>query len=482
VRGALSPNRQQWAWLGIGLVVLLVRLPISLSPADPLESVFHPVSRDLRWGDQSVRYLATGETLPAYPLLKLNPAYHVAHHPFAWASFELDRALALATSILLVLGVWALLRQNGASPLWQAGAALVMAVTPVVVEYSARLYPPAMGAAVFLWGLVLLRRRPTLGAAALAVAAWIDPHVFLAVSLVFVRELWVGARQGQTRAWPLELTKRQTALAAAVLIGGALPVLMWRWSLTQPHHSPPLRWHGTSSWLELLGGSMLTSWLAPVLVAGLWQRRARWYCAAALTYMTGYQAVAAAGAAPEPWRWILPIALSVTGATLALDGWRVRRPRAATLSAAAYAILLVAGALVAPAAALAQPPSGAPPGPLPRVWADGRAHDRDLEAVLAQVRSGSWDSMLLVDVPWYHIVHPFHDAFDRGETWFLWSDRDVPRDAWPAAVEFPRRITVVATEPSESNRAFRDLHEHCWRLVTPRYVVLDGHACARADS
>jgi hypothetical protein len=148
--------------------------------------------------------------------------------------------------------------------------------------------------------------------------------------------------------------------------------------------------------------------------------------------------------------WVLLFGAWAAGRALLSGAW-ADRGLAANAAVAAAAVL---------AAALALPPLAAVAG-------DGLGGVRDA------LGPAPWGSVLLVDVDWRLVPHPFADH--AGLVGWSYTTVAIPLDEWVHAVEGSGH-TVLAKEGRPLNAALRSAYAECVVHEDARYVVLDG-AC-----
>lgn len=346
-------------------------------------------------------------------------------------------------------------------------------------EDPANVFPPYALQSALWW------QRP-LAFALAAPAAALGPTAFrVAVALV-------GSVLPPLVAWAvLRCGGRPLAAATAGFVAALHPTLV---------HA------GTDAWAAGLASSLAVGALLAYrsdrpAAAGLLALAAAWSHPAGLAAPLALLAAAAVRAARRGEARLYPLELdraATAGAAASLLGvlpsaaaWLFRGIGSGMASGADVAVLLapfllVVGALTADRAVAFRPVARVRLAPAsvavlalvllvaaPSVPALSADRGDDLGGVLAALGPEPWDSVLLVDVDWRLVPHPFADGA-RLVGW-SYTTVSIPLGEWVHAVEGSGH-TVIAKEPRRLNEALRSAYAECVLHEDARYVVLDG-AC-----
>lgn len=455
---------------GLWAVAAAARLALLDGPLYGDESAHYAVSRG--WGSDpdnvTPDYELNGALWWQRPLFSMLLAPGAA---FGLDGYRIEHALLAALLPVLVAEV---ARKAGVRPLLAAGAGLAVALHPFFVLWGARVFPDAMMAALVLAGLRAHQARRPLAAAGLLLAAvWVKETAAVALLALLAWTLWSGRRAGDVDLWPMRLDRPSTALlfacvlaplplAHAILdVGGRLP----GWSST------PLSWaHGS--------GFFLTAWIAVPVLAGLAWRRSRPFSLLALAYPAFYVAYAVLGHGVEFWYLVLPAALSVLAAAVALEvaaRHASASVRASGKAAAAGLALILAILILVPstlgAKDLASP--GAPP-PASLAQLSDQLQGDDLADVVAAIRADQWAVVFLVDPGWFHVDHPFAER--AGALGWAYTTVNIPLGEWTYAVE-GSDVTVLMKVGRPLNEALREAYADCIQYEDATYVLIEGPRC-----
>jgi hypothetical protein len=309
-------------------------------------------------------------------------------------------------------------------------AALGMTAFRVAIALAASLAPPMVALAV-----LRLRGRPWLAALA-GLAAAVHPTLV----------------QAGTDAWP-------ASLAAAAAVGAFLAA-----AADRPLAAGFLAL--ASAWCHPAGLAFAVAWLAVAVVRAARRGQARAYPLELDRAATAAAGALLLGVLPSAAGWLLlsgPALASASGsgvaATAFLAPWLLVVGGLASAAGVGSRRWAIAVAVVA---ALAAAP-----------WLPGLAAARadPLEGAVAALGPRPWDSVLLVDVDWRLVPHPFAD---QAQT-VGWSYTGValPLGDWVHAVEGSGH-TVLHKEDRTLNRALRAAYAACVSYEDRHYVVLDG--------
>lgn len=465
---------RRWAWpaalAAVWALAAALRLALLDGPLYGDESAHYAVARG--WGDDP------DNVTPAYALNEAlwwqRPLFSVLLWPGAalgLAAYRVEHALLAALLPVLAAEV---ARKAGAGPVLALGAGLALAVHPDLVLWGSRVFPDSIMAALVLGGIRAHQSQRPLAAAGLLLAAvWTKETAFVALASLLAWSLWTGRRSGTVDLWPLRLDRRATALLGAALLA---PLPLAHAVINVGGRVPG--WSTTPLAAAHLDGLFLTAWLLVPIAAGLAWRRSRPYALAALAYPAFYVAYGSLGHGVERWYLVLPAALAALAAAVALgEAARQAAPsvRAAGRGvAAALAVLLLATALVpdtlAPKQAVA--PASPPAASLGQLGAALRGDP--LEDAVAAVREGQWGVVFLVDVPWFHVHHPFAER--AGAVGWSYTGVSIPLAEWAHAVE-GSDVTVLLKVDRPFNLALREAYADCVQHEDAQYVLLEGPRC-----
>jgi hypothetical protein len=384
---------------------------------------------------------------------------------------------ALVASLLPPLAVL-VARKAGVRPWLAYGAGVAIAAHPAFVLWGARAFPDTAMAVFVLGGLLAHQAgRPLVAAGLLLAAAWTKETALLALLGLLGWTLWRGRAAGGVRFWPLELDRPSTALLGAALLAPlplAYSVLGLGGSLLGWADGP-----ARSPWAAV-AGALPTAWLLLPLIAGLASPRVRPWVGLALLPLVAAAAGAWIGFGIPPAAAVLPGALALVAAAVALDQTvrhaspRTRLSSRVAAAGLAFALLVVAvvpdgGAARAVAALAAEPaPSLAQ---VPAVLRSDPLGD-----AVGAIRPEQWaGAVLLVDVGWHHVHSPFAERA-RFVGW-SYTTVDLPAGDWTHAVE-GTDATVLRKVPRPLNEALRATYADCAQFEDGHYVVLAGKDCA----
>lgn len=476
--GRAGPHPLRWPWVlaGIYAVAAPLRLMLLDGPLYGDEAVQYALSR--HWGADP------GNVFPLYELNRplwwgrmMFPLVLSPGAALGLDAFRLEHALL--ASFLPVL-VAAVVRRAGASP-WVAGVAgLAAAVHPSLVLWGARVFPDTVMACFVLAGLLaFLGGRHVLAAGLFVAAVWTKETAGLSLAALFAWTLWNGRKDGQVGLWPLHLDRPSTALFGA----GVLAPWPLLYSVIGLQGRIPGWSHTPLEWSHL-SGLFASAWLVPPILLGLVWRRSRPWSLLALAYPAFYVGYGLTGRGIEAWYLVLPATLALVGAAVGLDtAFRQAAPAwrsAARAGAAAVVLVMLVLALVPDtvAAKQAATPGASPPMSLPQMSSQLRGDD--LAETLDAIRPAQWESVLLIDVGWFNVHHPFAE---RAEVLgWSYSVVDLPMEEWAYAIETSQVTVLLKVDDGAFNLAIRAAYADCVQFENPSYQLIDGTRCpGRAD-
>jgi hypothetical protein len=453
-------------------IALAMRLPLLGLPAEGAESLHYVVARAFGHEDPRIAGLYPWYLFLLRPFLWSSPAFYAALWGPAQVSLEAARLAAVAVGCAIPLLLQAILRRLGIKRAAAFGAGAVVAFHPLFVMGSIRLDPMAWMSAALL-GAVLahLQGRPRVAALLLAIAIGCHRLALLAGVALLVLAVWQARRDGRFQAWPLR-ADRQTSSYLIVLALAPLPLVY--------SALPTFGLFGAADVAGLLAGVFLNGWLVLVVLLGLAWPRSRPWAALALAYPAAYLlAILLLGRGPQLEHLVPSALLGLLGAAIGIDelAQRIRRAplrRAAWAGAAGLALLLVLPAVLVL------------PGPL------DPARTMPLEASIRQAQArGSWDraaawlhgapSVVLVDVPFESISHPFHDAAPMAPLRFMFSNTPEDLGRWAQAVGANGTMTLVLKGGAPLNQALREVYADCVMRDEAEWTLLTGGCGARTE-
>lgn len=459
----------------IGVVAAAARLALLDGPVYGDEGVHFAVAR--HWGadpDNVVpAYRMNGWLWVQRPLFSLLLAPGAA---LGLAAYRVEHALLAC--LVPVLGA-SLVRAAGARPGLAVGAGVVLAIEPLFVLWGARAFPDSLMTVLALAGLRLhVARRPAAAAATLLAAVWVKESASVLLVGLLAWSLLQAWRNREASLWPLRLDRRATALLGACLLAPwPLALGLLRLEGRMPG------WSTTPFGLGETGGLFVTAWLLLPILAGLAWTKSRPWCLLALLYPAFYLTYARLGHGVEAWYLVLPAALAVVAAAIALDQ-AAGHARPAIRSAGRVAVpataLLLALVAFVPAAwpgkAWVTPGVG-PQASLPELGA-GLQGD-DLADAVAALQPDHWEVVFLVDVGWFHVHEPF--ATRAGAVGWSYTGVDIPLGEWTYAVE-NTNVTVLYKVERAVNLALRETYADCVLYENTSYVLIEGGSCTGRES
>lgn len=469
------------------MVTVAIRLNSWQSPLFGDEAWHYYVARHLGQDPGHIHTMLDAEGVRIRHLFLWRPVFELLLLPAALVSFDAWRLAHLFLTSSLVPLTYFILRERGVrAPIALAGAAAVL-LSPVFHTWSIIVFPDgllttAIAAALFFES----RGRTGLATGFFVLAAWIKEVGLVLLGFLFLLELVAGLRRMDSSLCPLRLNAHQTRLALAGLIG-ALPAMLF---VSQGGQFPG--WSTGGDPAALVDLLFLLPWLAPVVFAGLAWPRTRRAALLALVYPLFFSTYRLAfNGGVELWYHVLPSFLAVVAAALVLDElWRRAGSRPAPRAAASAVLLVVGGLLAAGAfvpgspakAALLSPASAEPRPSLADTFQAMERQDADLPEAFAQVPPAAWGHVFLVDPAWFLTLYPFGE---RAATlryayteWWNGTGADLAR--WVILLEQFADVTLVS-KPLAVGRlseAIRTTYADCTLFENPSYVLLDTRACA----
>ena len=413
------------------------------------------------------------------PLLSL-PFWPAAQHSFG--AYRVTHLLLVAAAP--ALGAW-LLRLLGVGPLPAYGAALALAVHPLLLPWTVLVLPDSLVLTLTLAALLLAHHgRPAATALTLLAASWVKEVAFVTSLTLLVLALWRDADGRRASLRPLHVGRFARWLAPVVPLA-FLP--LWVSMQVPGAVFPGFRPGGDVALMyEAL---WMCIWFAPVPLLALLSPRTRRFALVALAWPAFFLAYHyGRDKAIESWYNVLPATFTLLAVAAGISTlWQARgRARwAAPAIALAVACLLSVQVLVPDShplnAGLVTPLSHRGQWDYAQARANELARDDDLAAVLQVPGPGERGTWVVLDVDWSLIMHPVAANADEVVKIYSvhgpepWRREDV--EGWGQALQTHVDATVVYARPDIAiNVATRAAYADCGTAVG-NYMVIPAQAC-----
>jgi hypothetical protein len=477
-------ERWDW-WLLAGAYVLAVVVRWSIRDAGPYtaEAAHYALSRHLWHGVDNVASLFPDVRPDDFSwFFWQRPLLCLLYWPAAQGGFGAYRASHILVAGAVPALAAILLRHLGTRPLPSYGAAVLLAVHPVLVPWGVLVLPDTTVAALTLAGLLAAHDgRPWATAALLLAASWVKEVGFVTAAALLVLSLWRDADGSRARLWPLRLGRFSTPMLAVALLS-FLPLAV---SLALPNGTPPgFRIGGGLA--QSLERQFLLLWLAPLPAIGLLVPRARRLCLAALAWPAFFVAYhLATGKAIEIWYNVVPATLVLTASAAMLDALPRGWARAA-LPAAFAALLLVQVAVPSGTGlnrAVATPLSHEGQWDLQQALGSERARGVGLASALARIPPGHDRAWLALDMDYSLVMFPLAE---RAGTVYKdytleWNLTDAALEWWADAVENRTDATLLGATPDSLSRALVEAYAPCAATFDTYTVIVPDGCRGSAD-
>jgi hypothetical protein len=411
------------------------------------------------------------------------PLLCLLYWPAAQFGFEAYRAAHILVAAAVPVLAAVLLRQLAVHRLVAYGAAVVLAVHPVLVPWGVLVLPDTTVLALTLGALLAAHDgRPVATALLLLAGAWVKEVALVTTAVLLALAVWREADGARARLWPLRLGPFATALLPAAVLSVA-PLAV---SLMLPNAAVPgFRLGG--GWEQPTERLFLLLWLAPLPFVGLLVPEARRLCLVALAwpaFFLGYHAIT--GKAIEVWYNVVPASLVLCAAAATLShtprtGGLLRRwaPAAAGLAVACLLAVQIFGSSGSVAnRALVTPLSHTGQWSLEEALAYEHVREDDLFAVIDAVPPGHDEVWTALNMDYSLVMHPLatRAGFVHKDFTPEW---DMPDDAirwWADAVERRADATFLADGGDSMSKALPVAYAPC-ATTAGIYTVIVPDAC-----
>ena len=311
-----------------------------------------------------------------------------------------------------------------------------------------------------------------LSGAAFAAACWVKEVALIALAVLLIADLL----RRRASWWPLRLDRMQTAWAGALVVG-VVPTLI---TLAQGGITPG--GPGDPDVAVLLDQLVVTAWLWPVLLVGLWLPRARWLALVGLLLPVWYLVYAVVfGQGVNIWYLVLPNVLALAACAAILDRlWDDGPRRSVTRGAAVLIAVALLAHVVAPmgvADRIKNPASGFGEDDHDGTWAYESNRGLELDR-LHTVLGSRGQEILFVDVYGADMLHPYAGQVEGLWVGATWTVRFLDQDLAQWTEAFDRLDAVVVHRNEEPlNQAIRLVYADCERARVDPYIVYDGGSC-----
>lgn len=416
------------------------------------------------------------------------PLLCLLYWPAAQFGFDAYRGAHVLVAATVPVLAAALLRQLAVPKPYAYGAAVVLAVHPVLVPWGVLVLPDTTVAAFVLAGLLSAHAgRPIATAVFLLAGAWVKEVAVVTTGTLLLLALWREADGSRARLWPLRMGRFATALLPAAVLS-AVPLGV---SLLLPGAAVPgfRIGGGLDQSLERL---FLLLWLAPLPAIGLLVPGVRRLCLVALAWPAFFVAYhLATGKAIEVWYNVVPATMVLCAAAATLGrsprGGPFPRRWAPAAASAAVAILL-AIQVVAPSGTasnrdLVTPLSRMGQWSLPEALAYEHVREDDLFTVLAAIPPGHDGVWTALNMDYSLVMHPLatRAGFVHKDFTPEW---DMPDDAirwWADAVETRADATILVVGEDSMSRALAEAYAPCATRAGMYAAIVPGGCQGTAD-
>jgi hypothetical protein len=419
-------------------------------------------------------------------IIEQRPLFYYGFHAIAREGFAALRIANILVTAGLAPVAYALLRSHGVRRPAAAMGGAACAAVPTLAAWGAIVLMDSMMAVLFLAALWARRLgRPYASAALFLAAIWMKETALVGVAGLLAATWIHGWVRHGIPLWPIRLDRGQSALLV-VLAVGLLPIVYAMGNGLRLPGGPAV-----GSTLRLVDALFWSAWLVPLLALGLRWRQSRvlvgWALAAGLFHLALHGVL---HRSVEAWYTVLPVALSLVGATASVDAllqavpWRRSWPAVSARGVAAAAVVFLLVALLVPAGGakepLMQPLSRQTfPSVEDSLRFETLHRDADLRAALGWIEARSIDRLVLFDVEYALVLHPFTEAVSRPliATSLLHPVIPQPIEASVAAMEANGTWTLLQLRPNGFNEAVRAAYAGCQAEAMGRFVLLQTSGC-----